>query len=42
LAEAEGRGGVLVHDWTKEGLLRHARYVDLRPEVEAKEVRREG
>jgi DNA ligase D-like protein (predicted ligase) len=28
-------------EWTKEGLLRHARYVDLRPEVDARSVRRE-
>lgn len=27
-------------EWTAEGALRHARYVDLRPEVEAKAVRR--
>jgi bifunctional non-homologous end joining protein LigD len=28
-------------EWTAEGLLRHARYVDLRTEVEARGVRRE-
>ena len=27
-------------EWTKEGLLRHARYVDLRPETDARSVRR--
>lgn len=28
-------------EWTDEGLLRHARYVDLRPDVDARKVRRE-
>lgn len=28
-------------EWTAEGLLRHARYVDLRPDVEAPSVRRQ-
>ncbi len=28
-------------EWTKEGLLRHARYVDLRPETDARSVRRQ-
>ena len=29
-------------EWTTEGLLRHARYVDLRPEIAAKTVRRKS
>jgi len=28
-------------EWTAEGMLRHARYEDLRPEVDVKVVRRE-
>jgi bifunctional non-homologous end joining protein LigD len=28
-------------EWTTEGLLRHGRYVDLRPDVQARSVRRE-